>query len=421
MPEKYKPTLYASYISFAVQAINNNLTPLFFVIFHEEFGLSFEMLGRLVLVNFGTQLAVDILSIRYADRIGYRTLAVAAHVLCTVGLASLGILPLLMANTNLALIIAVFLSAIGGGIIDIVGSPIVESLPTDGKAANMSLLHSFYCWGQMTVVVVTTLLIWLFGRGIWNYIPIMWALIPLYNAFKFARVPILPLVPDGKTMPVSELLRSPVFFLALLLMMSAGSSEITMSQWSSLFAETGLGVPKVVGDLVGPALFALFMAIGRTFYGVRGDKINLQTALQACSLLCIVCYGLAVFADAPLLALLGAALCGVSVSLMWPGTLSLSAAKFPRGGTAMFAFLAIFGDIGASVGPWLTGVISDWSQSSALIQQWGTARGLRLEQIGLRAGLLLGMVFPVLMLVGVTAMKKGAKQPVNQAGLEVSH
>lgn len=421
LPEKYKPTLYASYISFVVQAINNNLAPLFFVIFHEEFGLSFEMLGRLILVNFGTQLVVDIAAIRYADRIGYRKLAVWAHVLCTIGLMSLGILPIVMNSTNLALTIAVFLSAVGGGIIDIVASPIVESLPTDGKAAHMSLLHSFYCWGQMAVVIVTTLSIWLFGRGIWNYIPILWALIPLYNAFKFVRVPILPLVPDGKAMAVSDLLRSPLFFLALVLMMSAGASEITMSQWSSLFAETGLGVPKVVGDLVGPALFALFMAIGRTFYGVRGEKINLQTALQVCSLLCIACYAAAVFADSPLFALLGAAVCGLSVSLMWPGTLSLSAAKFPRGGTAMFAFLAIFGDIGASVGPWLTGVVSDWSQGSALIQEWGASRGLGLEQIGLRTGLLIGMIFPVLMFVGVTAMKKRtAEQPAAQARVEVS-
>jgi MFS family permease len=406
LPGKYKTTLYSCYLGLITQAININLLPLFFVIFHEQYGLSFEVLGRLVFLNFVTQIAVDVLAVRYADRIGYRASAVLAHVFSFLGIVSLGILPLIMSNTLLALTISVFIIGCGGGIIEVVISPIVESLPTKEKSASMSLLHSFFCWGTVGVVIITTLLLWAVGTEIWFYLPICWAIIPLYNAVRFLRVPLLPLVPEGEEMPIRQLLRSPVFFLALIIMMCAGAAELTMSQWSSLFAELGLGVPKVVGDLVGPALFALLMGVGRTVYGRAGDRINLQKALQFSSLFCVVCYLAAVVFSAPLFSLLGAALCGLSVSLMWPGTLSMAAAQFPKGGTAMFGILAIFGNLGGSVGPWLTGVVSDLGQRSAWVQQWSTSRGFSIEQAGLRMGLLAAVIFPAIMFVGITVFQR---------------
>jgi fucose permease len=300
---------------------------------------------------------------------------------------------------------------------EVVISPIVESLPTEAKAASMSLLHSFYCWGQMAVVMITTLILWVFGRQMWFYLPLFWALIPLYNLFQFMRVPMWELVPKGEEMSILELFRSPVFFLSLLLMICAGAAELTMSQWSSLFAEMGLGVPKVVGDLVGPALFAFFMVVGRTAYGMRGGAINLTKALRAGCLLCIACYALTVFSSLPFFSLLGASLCGLSVSLMWPGILSLSAARFPRGGTAMFGILAISGTLGCSLGPWLTGLVSDLSQNSAIVQNWSASRGFGLEQAGLRTGLLVGIVFPILMLVGMAALQRlSAGGGLNEAG-----
>ena len=405
MPGKYKTTLYSCYLGLITQAININLLPLFFVIFHEQYGLSFEVLGRLVFLNFVTQIAVDVLAVRYADRIGYRASAVLAHVFSFLGIVSLGILPLIMSNTLLALTISVFIIGCGGGIIEVVISPIVESLPTKEKSASMSLLHSFFCWGTVGVVIITTLLLWAVGTEIWFYLQICWAIIPLYNAVRFLRVPLLPLVPEGEEMPIRQLLRSPVFFLALIIMMCAGAAELTMSQWSSLFAELGLGVPKVVGDLVGPALFALLMGVGRTVYGRAGDRINLQKALQFSSLFCVVCYLAAGVVSAPLFSLLGAALCGLSVSLMWPGTLSMAAAQF-KGGTAMFGILAIFGNLGGSVGPWLTGVVSDLGQRSAWVQQWSTSRGFSIEQAGLRMGLLAAVIFPAIMFVGITVFQR---------------
>lgn len=410
LPGEYKKTLYACYLGFITQAINNNLAPLFFVIFHDNFGLSFEMLGRLVVLNFGTQILADIVAVKYVDRIGYRLAAFIAHALCGLGLISLGVLPLVMSNTSLALMISIVIAAVGGGIIEVIISPMAESLPTPEKAATMSLLHSFYCWGQMGVVIITTVCVWIFGTEIWYLLPVLWAAIPLYTAFKFLRVPIYTLVPKGEELSIAELLRSPLFGIALLLMLAAGASEHTMTQWSSIFAEVGLGVPKIVGDLVGPALFAFFMGVGRTVYGVWGTRLNLRKVLQGGSVLCILCYATAVFANIPLLALFGAALCGLSVSLMWPGTCSLTSARFPRGGTAMFGILAIFGDLGASVGPWFAGFASDVSQRSAFVQNLSLNLGLGLEQMGLRVGLLMGIIFPVLMLFGLRALKSHALQ-----------
>ena len=239
----------------------------------------------------------------------------------------------------------------------------------------------------------TTLALWIWGSQIWSYLPLLWALIPFFNIWKFIRVPLRPLVPAGQEMSVSQLVRSPLFFLALVLMVCAGAAELTMSQWSSLFAEMGLGVPKVVGDLVGPALFAFFMVVGRTAYGIWGRR-STCTTLALSGVLCMFCYGLTVFSQAPLFSLLGAAFCGLAVSLMWPGTLSLTAAQFPRGGTAMFGILAVFGNSGASLGPWLTGMVSDLSQSSHLVQSWSAAWGMGLEQAGLRVGLMTGLFFP---------------------------
>lgn len=379
----YKHTLRACYLGYITQAIVNNLAPLLFIIFQNQYHISFEMIGRLILINFGTQIVADILSVKYVDRIGYRKAAVIAHIFCSVGLMSLGILPLIMPTPYMGLVIAVMIYAIGGGIIEVLVSPIVEFLPGDEKASAMSLLHSFYCWGQVGVVLFTTLLLKVIGSSYWFVLPILWAFIPLYNIKNFLKVPIIEPHEDAPTMSIGELLSTRGFMIALLLMLCAGASEITMSQWSSLFAEKGLQVPKVVGDLLGPCLFAVLMGIGRSIYGIWGHKINLNRALMASGILCVICYAVTIFVQNPFISLLGCAVTGLSVSLMWPGTFSLTSATYPMGGTAMFGMLAIFGDIGAAVGPWIAGVVSD-------------AVGL-----GLKAGLLVAIVFPVILVIGV--------------------
>lgn len=384
----YKHTLRACYLGYITQAIVNNLAPLLFIIFQNQYHISFEMIGRLILINFGTQIVADILSVKYVDRIGYRKAAVMAHIFCSIGLMSLGVLPLIMPVPYMGLVIAVMIYAIGGGIIEVLVSPIVEFLPGDEKASAMSLLHSFYCWGQVGVVLLTTLLLKVIGSSYWFVLPILWAFIPLYNIKNFLKVPIIEPHEDAPTMSIDELLSTRGFVIALLLMLCAGASEITMSQWSSLFAEKGLQVPKVVGDLLGPCFFAVLMGIGRSIYGIWGHKINLNRALMASGILCVICYAVTIFVQNPFISLLGCAVTGLSVSLMWPGTFSLTSATYPMGGTAMFGMLAIFGDIGAAVGPWIAGVVSD-------------AVGL-----GLKAGLLVAIVFPIMLVIGVMLLKK---------------
>jgi fucose permease len=406
MKYTYKNTLYACYFGLITQAIVNNIAPLLFIIFQNEFKISFEMIGRLILINFGTQIISDFIATKYADKIGHRRALVLAHAFCAVGLISLGVLPKLLPSPYVGLVTAVVIYAVGGGFIEVMASPVVESLPGDTKAKAMSLLHSFYCWGQMAVVLITTILIKVLGVQIWFILPVLWAAIPIYNLFQFIKVPLMPALPEEHKTPLKQLFSSRAFIIALLLMMCAGSSELTMSQWSSLFAEKGLQVPKLIGDLLGPCLFAVLMGIGRTIYGIWGHKMNLRKTLMASAALCVVCYAVTVFIQIPIISLLGCAACGFAVSLMWPGTISLTTETFPKGGIAMFGLLAIFGDLGAAIGPWLAGFFADLAQKSQGLVAIGEAYSLNPDQLGLKAGLLTAMIFPLVLLIGVTILKK---------------
>lgn len=397
----YKDTLHACYQGYITQAIVNNLAPLLFVIFQEQYHLTYEMVGRLILINFTTQIIADIAAARYSDRIGHRTAVIIAHLFCGIGLILLGVLPLFLPTSYISLAFAVVIYAIGGGIIEVLISPIVESLPGDAKASAMSLLHSFYCWGQVGVVLITTLLLKLIGARYWHILPIIWSTIPLTNLYKFTKVPLRDPVPETERTPGKQLIRNSSFWLALLLMLCAGASELTMVQWSSLFAEQGLGVPKVLGDLLGPCLFAVLMGIGRTLYGWYGEKLQIDQVLLYSGILCIICYGITVLSPYPLLSLFGCALCGLSVSLMWPGTLSLTAARIPKGGTLMFGLLAIFGDLGAAFGPWTAGIVSDFVSQSMILST---------PELGLKAGLGVVAIFPILMVFGMLSIRKSKHQ-----------
>lgn len=407
----YKHTTYSCYRGYITQAIINNLTPLFFYIFHTSFNINYEELGLLIIANFTTQLIADVWATRYADRFGYRKCMVIAHGLSFVGFVLLGTLPLLLPNPFIGLLISVIIYAIGGGLIEVIISPIIEALPNENKEGSMSLLHSFYCWGQMAVVFISTFIIWIFGREHWFILPLLWSLFPLYNMFQFLHVPILPLVEEGQGMKIKELFSSPSFYLFMLLMVCAGASELTMSQWSSLFAEKGLSLPKLMGDLLGPGLFALYMAIGRVIYGIYGHRIPIKKILIFSSFFCVITYLITVFSPYPLLGLISCSLTGITVALMWPGTFSLSSAKFPKGGTLMFGILAICGDIGCSLGPWITGKISNYfTKKNNIISIWPNSN-LDIEQVAIRIGLLVAVIFPISMLIGLLLTSKNAKKP----------
>lgn len=382
----YKHTKYAAYIGYITQAIVNNLAPLLFVSFQHEFSLSLDKISLLITVNFGVQIITDLLAAKYVDRIGYRAATVGAHVFAAAGLVLMGILPFII-DPYVGLIIPIVLCAVGGGLTEVVISPIVEALPGDEKDSAMSMLHSFYCWGQVLVVLLSTLYFTTVGISNWRFLPLIWAVIPAFNVFFFAVVPIRSLNEDGESMPLKKLFKVKVFWLFVILMLCAGASELAMSQWASLFAEEGLGVSKTFGDLLGPCAFAVLMGAARTFYGFFGSRINLKRMIFLSSILCVFSYLVTVFAPSPVLSLIGCAVCGLSVGIMWPGTYSLSSACYPQGGTAMFAILALAGDVGCSAGPTLTGLVAD-------------AAG------NMKTGLLTAAVFPAILIVGMLLLKK---------------
>ena len=390
-------TLTASYLSLITQAAVNNLAPLLLLTFRAQWGLSLEQLTLLTTLNFSVQLVVDLLSAKAVDKIGYRPCMIAAHVLAAAGLAGLAALPAIFGSAYAGLMAAVVLYAMGGGLIEVLVSPIVEACPTPRKEAAMSLLHSFYCWGHVGVVLLSTLYFAAAGMENWFYLPIAWAVVPFFNIFFFSQVPLRVLVEEENRVPVSRLFSSRLFWILMALMVCAGASEQAMSQWTSLFAEQGLGVTKAMGDLLGPCMFAALMGLSRLLYGLFGAKLNIRKGLLFSSALCIGAYLLAVFAPHPVLSLAGCGLCGFSVGLMWPGTFSLAAGEYAAGGTAMFALLALAGDVGCGAGPGLVGWISGWLEKS-------------MSQISaLKTGIGVAICFPLLMLLGILLLRKSSR------------
>ena len=389
MDKSYNKTLYACFIGYIVQAIVNNFVPLLFLAFHNSYSIPMTQITLLITFNFGLQLLVDILSVTFIDRIGYRASMIIAHICAVMGFVFLTILPDRFENAFTGLMIAVAVYAVGGGLLEVLVSPVVEACPTKNKEKAMSLLHSFYCWGHMAVVVVSTAFFHLFGIENWKILAVVWALIPIGNAFAFAKVPIAPLIEDGESgLQLKELFGIRVFWVLLVMMICAGASEQAVSQWASTFAEKGLGISKTAGDLAGPLAFAILMGTSRLFYGKYGDRIHLERFMVYSSCLCILSYlGISLF-PVPQLSLLACAVCGLSVGIMWPGTFSKASAALPKGGTAMFALLALGGDVGCSGGPTVVGMVS-----GALGDD-------------LKKGVLAGVIFPALLLGGIVLSRK---------------
>lgn len=355
----YGRTMVACFNGYITQAVINNFMPLLFVTFAATLGIDMARLSALVTVNFATQLVVDVLAGRYVDRIGYKRCIIAAHIAAAAGLLTLGLLPGVVADPYWAIFAAIMLYAVGGGLIEVMISPIVEACPSKHKAKAMSLLHSFYCWGQLGTVIVSTVFMWVFGVGSWPVLACLWALVPLAGIVMFAGAPMPRIVPEGvATMRFRDLAKKPMFYVFFLMMLCAGASEQGMSQWASAFAESGLGVTKVIGDLAGPAAFALMMALSRTIYGVFGHRLNLTAFIALSSVMCVAMYLVAALTTLPALALAACALTGFSVGIMWPGTFSMAASAMPGGGTLMFALFAVAGDLGCAGGPALVGLVS---------------------------------------------------------------
>ncbi len=384
-------TIFACYGGYITQAIVNNFLPLLFLIFRDTFGIPLEQITLLVTINFLVQLTVDLIAAKLADKIGWRACLVAAHVFATVGLGGLAFLPHIL-PPFIGILSCVVLYAVGGGLIEVLVSPVVEACPTENKAGVMSLLHSFYCWGTVGVVALSTLFLFLFGKDSWEVLALIWAVFPLLISVYFTQVPLYPLVEEGEGMGIRQLCRSKIFWLFILLMFAAGASEQAMSQWASAFAESGLGISKTMGDLLGPCVFSILMGSSRVFYGKMSEKINLNSFLIGSGVLCVCSYLLASLSPIPALSLVGCGLCGLSVGILWPGVFSLASAEIPKGGTAMFALLALAGDLGCSGGPTTVGFIS------------GALGG------ELKSGLIFGIIFPVIMITGALTQRKHTKK-----------
>ena len=391
MKNQYNKTITACFVGYIVQAIVNNFTPLLFLFFQKCYHIPISQITLLVTFNFWIQLLVDFLSVRFVDKIGYRISMIIAHVLAA-GLFLLTVLPEILPVSFIGILIAVMIYAVGGGLLEVLVSPVVEACPSDNKEKAMSLLHSFYCWGHAGVVLISTVFFYVVGIDNWKILAIIWAVIPIGNAFVFSKVPIAPLLEDGDTgLGLKELFRMKIFWILLIMMICAGASEQAVSQWASAFAEKGLGISKAAGDLAGPMAFAVLMGISRLFYGKYGDRINLEHFMIYSSFLCILSYlGISLF-PIPLLNLIACAVCGLSVGIMWPGTFSKASAALPKGGTAMFALLALGGDIGCSGGPTLVGMVSGAFGDN------------------LKMGILAGIIFPVLLLIGVILCRRQKK------------
>jgi len=385
----FQRTINACFAGYVVQAVVNNFVPLLFVMFQDSYQIPLSKITLLITVNFVFQLVIDILSAGFIDKIGYKTSVIIAHFCAAAGLISLTVLPEIFGDPFVGILVSVMIYAVGGGLLEVLLSPIVEACPTANKEKAMSLLHSFYCWGHMGVVLLSTVFFSVFGISNWKVLALIWALIPVINGIVFFTAPIYSLQEEGeKGLSLKELLSKGVFWVMILLMVCSGASEQAVSQWASTFAEQGLGVSKTIGDLAGPMAFAFMMGLSRLFYGKYGDRIDLDKFMSGSTVLCLVSYLCISFAPFPVLSLAGCAVCGFSVGILWPGSFSKAAAAIKGGGTAMFAFLALAGDLGCSSGPTLAGFVSSHMGDN------------------LKAGILAAIIFPVLMLAGIFLSRK---------------
>ena len=391
MPD-YRKTKLACYLGFVTQAIAANFAPLLFLKFHNDYGISLGNIALISTVFFFTQLLIDLFCAKFVDRIGYRVSIIVSEVCSAAGLVGLAFLPEILPNAFAGILISVTVYAVGCGLIEVLVSPIIEACPFENKEATMSLLHSFYCWGSVGTIVISTLFFRFFGMDSWRWLAVIWALIPAYNIYNFATCPIVPIVEEGQGMGIRQLGKKPLFWVSICLMVCAGASELSMAQWASASAEAALGLSKTFGDLMGPCLFAVTMGISRVIYGKYGEKLNLTSFMIGSGALCVVCYILASLIKNPIIGLIGCIICGFSVGIMWPGTISISSKKFPAGGTAMFALLAMAGDLGGGIGPAIVGRVTQYAGDD------------------IRAGMAVGLVFPIVLIIMLIIMSKAKER-----------
>lgn len=383
----YSRTKTACYLGFITQAIVANFTPLLFIVFSQEYNISLASLALIPALFYIVQLITDLLCAQFKN-LNYRRSIIISEITSSVGLVGLAFVPQLFANPLIGILICVCIYAVGSGLIEVLCSPIIEACPFENKEGMMSLLHSFYCWGAVGVILGSTLFFYIFGISNWRILTCIWALVPLYNIYNFSVCPIAPIVAGDEGMNMTDLLKSGRFWLFLVLMVSAGASESTMAQWTSAFAEASLGVEKAIGDIAGPCGFAFCMGIGRLWYGKKGRNIDLSKYMVGAGILCFLSYLLASLSSSPIVSLSGCMISGLSVGIMWPGSISLTSARIPKGGTALFALLALAGDTGGTLGPSLVGIATKSAEN------------------GIQSGILAASIFPAILVICLILIRK---------------
>lgn len=409
MKMSYRTTYYAACTGFGVQSIVINLSPLLFLTFQNQFNISFAQIGMLVTCNFVIQMLIDMSSALFVDKIGYRKAAVLSQISATIGLIGLGVFPEILSDSYAGIVLATVFLGIGGGLMEVVGNPIVETLPINIRSADLSLMHSFYSWGLVAVVLFSTMFFSMFGIENWKILTALWAIVPLTNALVFLKTPIVNPKPEDEKLSFTGLFKTKVFWVLLILMICAGVSEQAISQWASLFAEAGLGVSKSTGDILGPCLFAVLMGISRVYYAKANHGLNLRKFIMLSSCLCVVSYVIVVFSPFPVVSLLGCGLCGLSVGIMWPGVVALATKYCPKGGTSMYSMLALFGDIGCSLGPTMVGLVAGASGDTVKMLGNIFAHGST-DEIALKIGILSTIIFPIAMVVTTVFLSKLRKK-----------
>lgn len=399
-----------------IQAMVINLTPLFFIPLQREYGLSFEQLGRLVLVNFLTQMVVDLICTAVVDRFGLvRPLTVVAQFLAAMGLWLFAAAPWFFPDDPYTgLLIGTIVFSTGCGLIEVLVSPIIQAVPSAHKETQMALLHAFYPIGKVVVVAVTAVVLWVAGSTAWVWIALAWSVVPLLNTIAFWRTELPPFVHEEHREKTRTMARNPVFWICLLGILLAGATEVTLAQWTSAYAQVALGISAPVANLVGFGLFSAFMILGRLWFGLRGQSLPLLPVLLLGSALSALCYVLAAVSPGSWLPLTACVAAGFFVSMLWPGLVSLAAGIFPKAGISLFALLAAFGDSGAGGGPWLVGYAADFfaaapNLATAILPAWLLMEAP--EALGMRSGLLLSAAFPVALFLLLAFVRKKHFEP----------
>ncbi len=376
-------------------SVIGNLSPVLFLTFRSLYGISYTLLGLLILINFVTQLTIDLIFSFFSHKFNIPLAVKATPLIAVVGLVFYALSPLLFPqNVYLGLVLGTVIFSAASGFAEVLISPVIASIPSKDPDREMSKLHSIYAWGVVFVIVVSTLFLLIFGAENWQWLAVFFAMVPLVSFALFVGSEIPPMQTQEKASGVLSFLKDKKLWICFFAIFLGGAAECTMAQWSSGYIEQALGIPKVWGDIFGVALFAVMLGLGRSLYAKIGK--NIRSVLFLGAIGASACYLVAALVGIPLIGLLACAFTGFCVSMLWPGNLVVAAERFPTGGVFIYAMMAAGGDLGASVAPQLVGIVTDVMSANPTTVAFAETLGLMPEQFGMKFGMLVGALFPLI-------------------------